>query len=51
MDWNVSPERLARLKSSVPKGKITHARLDPVKGKVIAPLSPEELGLPARKVA
>jgi hypothetical protein len=50
MKQDVSPERIARLKKAVPRGKITRVEPAPVKGLVLEALGPLDLGL-ERKVA
>ena len=39
MEWNVSPEVIARYKRVVPKGKITVVELPPLKGSGLQPIS------------
>jgi hypothetical protein len=51
MQWNVSPERLARLKRVVPKGAIRVVKITPLRGEELQPLSPRDLGLRERRAA
>ena len=51
MKMDVSPERLARVKKTAPRGKITHVEPPPVKGLVLEPITYRDLGLEEKKAA
>lgn len=44
-------ERIARIKSLVPKGKVQIVALPPLKGETLSPISARDLGLGERKAA
>ncbi len=51
MRTDASPERRARVKKAVPRGKITRVEPAPVKGLVLEPITYRDLGLVEKKVA
>jgi hypothetical protein len=51
MQKDIAPERLARLKRSVPKGMIKMQELPKLQGETLQPVTVKDLGLGERKAA